>query len=396
MYLRRSFAGVGWVAGCAAVALATAACGSSSSASSSSKSATSPASGPSTTAASSSTSSASGVVSAAQKFVAPFEKPPTIGITTPLKAKPAAGKTIYVITGNLAPYAPEDAGITAAAKAIGWHIKLLTADLTNVTSVNTEMQTAVAAHPDFIANITGLSKSVYAPGLAAAKAANIPVFVELTLDPLGDGIVYRGGGPNEVLAAGKVLANWVIADSDGKADAAYFAIPTLPSLAGQEKSFQQTAAACTTCQLTTIPVSLSQEANGSVASTVVGYVQTHASVKYLVFAEGTLTTGVRQALNTAGLGKDVKLVTWDAGVANLQALKAGQEQMGLVFPAQAAPWYLVDAMARYSEGSLTPSLSDVDVPLQIFTPNSLPTMPWPWQGPPDYQQQFEKLWKVTS
>jgi hypothetical protein len=60
---------------------------------------------------------------------------------------------------------------------LGVHLKVLTADLTNVTSVNTEVQSAVASHPDFIVNITRESADVYAPGLAAAKAAHIPAAV---------------------------------------------------------------------------------------------------------------------------------------------------------------------------------------------------------------------------
>jgi hypothetical protein len=65
---------------------------------------------------------------------------------------------------------------------LGVHLKVLTADLTNVTSVNAEVQSAVAAHPAFIVNITGESADVFAPGLAAAKAAHIPAAVREPVD----------------------------------------------------------------------------------------------------------------------------------------------------------------------------------------------------------------------
>jgi ribose transport system substrate-binding protein len=343
---------------------------------------------------SSSHTTSSSVVSAAKKLVTQYEQAGSIGLTTPLKTKPPRGKTIVDVTGNLTAYNVVNQGMIAAAKAIGWHIKILAADVTNLTSVNTEMQAAVAEHPDFIANTTGQSEAAYASGLAAAKAAHIPVFVNFTSAPVANGIVFRDNGSNESALQGKLLEDWVIAKSNGKANEVFFAIESDAAHLAIEKSFQKTAASCSGCQLTIVPVSETQEAAGQVTSLAVSYVQSHPSVKYLMFTEGDLSTGLRAALATAGIGKNVTVGTYDTQPTNFAAMKGGHEQMSLSTSGTASSWYLVDAMARDSEGTLKPSLSNVPVPLQIFTPTHLPTIQ-PWPGPTNYPKQFEKLWKVS-
>jgi Periplasmic binding protein domain len=284
----------------------------------------------------------------------------------------------------------------AAAKALGWKMDILTYDLTNLPTVETEAMAMVNMHPNFLVVNGGFPTALYAQALAAAKAAHIPAFDLLDQNPVGvNDIVWRMAGPNYQNTVGELMQDWVIADSNGKADEVFYGLPSLPSINQIEKSFVATAAKCTGCRVTTIPLSLQEQASGNIAPVVVAYVQAHPSVNYLVFGQAPFTTGLRQAMNSAGVGKNVKIVSYAAVQDTLASLKAGQDQMSVEEPAAGSMWYMADAMARYSEGVNVGPLSNVLLPIKVATPKTPPAaLAALWPGPPNYQQQFEKLWKV--
>jgi hypothetical protein len=74
------------------------------------------------------------------------------------------------------------AGIKAAAKALGWHLTVLTYDVNNFPSGNTALLQALQAKPDYIGYLS-LPASVIGPGLDAAKAAGIPTFSTIAPEP---------------------------------------------------------------------------------------------------------------------------------------------------------------------------------------------------------------------
>ena len=88
------------------------------------------------------------------------------------------------------------------------------------------MQQAVDAGADFIA-ISGQPVTAIETALAAAKAKDIPVFAmfgENEADP-DTGVVAVVGGLNTTAANAENLADWVISDSKGEADALLVNLP---------------------------------------------------------------------------------------------------------------------------------------------------------------------------
>jgi hypothetical protein len=106
-------------------------------------------------------------------------------------------------------------GAAQAAKALGWTSK--TVDGQGLSSVqSSEILQAVAQHYNGIYMNVIDSNSVES-GLAAARAAHIPVVSSLSANPVGNGpdSVYADVEPNH-FQTGVNLSDWAIADANGK------------------------------------------------------------------------------------------------------------------------------------------------------------------------------------
>src|SRR4029079_14863316 len=108
-----------------------------------------------------------------------------------------------------------------------------------------------------------------------------------------------------------------------------------------------------------------------------------------------MASGVRAAMNSAGIGADVKIVLPAHELSGIQGIVEGDHQAGVTLPVQGHAWYAVDAMARDSLGmDLTPNL-DAVMPMEIWTPEDVPTPAALWNGPAGYQDMFKELWQVN-
>ena len=136
---------------------------------------------------------------AAAERIQPLLEPVTeIPVTEPLDARARRqGKKLYWLEGNIQSILPITGGFEAATKALGWDLTTITYDPSDPQGPNAAMQQAVDAGADFIA-ISGQPVTAIETALAAAKAADIPVFAmfgENEADP-EKGIVAVVGGLN--------------------------------------------------------------------------------------------------------------------------------------------------------------------------------------------------------
>jgi ABC-type sugar transport system substrate-binding protein len=102
--------------------------------------------------------------------------PPTaprkgIGVKTPLKGKPEAGKTVGWLQCNLPSCETFKGGFEKAATALGWQVHTFVYES---GKPGPAMQQAINAGVDYIA-ITGQPPALFEPQLKEAKAAGIPI-----------------------------------------------------------------------------------------------------------------------------------------------------------------------------------------------------------------------------
>jgi ABC-type sugar transport system substrate-binding protein len=369
----------------AALALATAAGCSSSSSSPSKTAATGPAGATET--------------ASAEKAAAPFLKPATsLNIDTPLTSAPAKGKTVFWLEGNNGGAAPITPGFKAATKALGWNLKILSYDPADPKSASSALQQAVSQKADFIAS-SGLEAPLLGQGLDAAKAAGIPVFQIATLDEAGEktnGIYAVVNRSQQIKTNMAGMAAYTIADSSAKAKVLNVTLPDYKILATAADDYRDALkSGCSTCTYDQLGISLQEFVSGGVPSQVVSYLQTHADVNYLMLSLGALSTGVDQALETAGLSKRVKIIGAAPALANVQGLIDKKESAWILLPEALQAWYVVDAMARYSEGMDLKPIQTADLPVEIWTDSNVPSPAHEYDGPADYASTWKALWHVT-
>jgi ribose transport system substrate-binding protein len=377
---------------------AASACGSSSTSGSSSGSSSSPAAN-----ASSAAAGGSGVTTAKAAVAAALTEPTNIPETTALPHAPQKGLKVAFLTCSAAACSLLNPGFTAAAKALGWKPTVFTY---NAATPGQAVQQAIDAGYKYIAT-TSITLSTITPQVQEAKAKGIALFGAYTSDtPQGAtnglyGVAQNADGDVKI---GSLMANWIIANSDGKANVAYVDIPLYPSLVGQgQGAASEFAKLCPGCTFATLPVSVTQLGAGQVPAAIVSYLQAHPSVNYLYLSFQDLDIGVYAALRTAGLTSRVKIVGTEAQASQLKEMVNGQETMWSILPEPYVMWEVVDWMARQSEGVLTPAAlaaDDSGLAFIVDTPKAaqaqLAANGGNWPGPVNYQSEFEKLWHVGS
>ncbi len=397
MKLRKTCFGI-LVTACVAVASA---CSSSSSTSANTSAATS--TGGSASAAPASSAASTGVAQATSQIETLLTEPSTIPATSPLPHAPAKGVKVAFLTCSAAACSLLNPGFTAAAKALGWDPTVITY---NAATPGQAVQQAIDAGYKYIAT-TSITLSTITPQVQEAKSKGVALFGAYTGDtPNGTqnglyGVAQNGAGD---LKTGAMMADWLIANSGGHANAVYVDIPLYPSLVGQGQGAQaEFSKLCPGCSFATLPVSVTQLGAGQVPATIVAYLKSHPSVGYLYLSFQDLDAGVAAAIKAAGLAGQVKIVGTEGQASQLQEVVNGQEAMWSILPEPYVMWVVVDWMARLSEGVLTPSsLSATDEGVAFIVDTAakastqLTANGGNWPGPADYQAQFEKLWHVGA
>lgn len=381
--------------------IATAACGSSST-SSSSGATTTTAGGATTTAsagaATTATTAASSPGAAAETRIGPYLKPATsIGITTPLTGKPAAGKKVYWLEGNIQSILPITGGFKEAASALGWNLTVLTYDPADPQGPSAAMRQAVDGGADYIA-ISGQSIAILGQALDAAKAKKIPVIDMYSTDDVGgaaNGIYANVGGAPFSQKSAALLSDFVIADSDGDANVLFVNVPDFKILqivadaAGGNFKTQ-----CPACTVTPLNVSIGDMVGGTVASQIVSALQSKSKIDYVYVTIGDLATGLPEALQAAGLADKVKIVGGVPNTEQVQSLIDGKAAAYTVLGRPASAWAAMDVMARLSVGMDADAKDHEQLPSVIWTPDNVPKPAQDYQGAENYQAQFKKLWGV--
>src|SRR3984957_15974173 len=230
----------------ATATLAIAACSSSSSSSTGSTSAD--------TNASAAAGATSAGLTAATQFQQQFlDTPTTIGITTPLKSKPAAGKLLIGLDSGLGSAKVLAQYWAQAAADAGWTYKDLISG-TTPSAQQAAFNSAIQLNPAGILT-SGIPESTISTGLALAKQKGIWVNTSASTDqPSGTMFDTSIANPDQLHQSGKMAAAYVVAQSNGKADIQTFSLPVFPILYEFDKAFKAAIAQwCPNCKVTEHP-----------------------------------------------------------------------------------------------------------------------------------------------
>jgi ABC-type sugar transport system substrate-binding protein len=373
------------LAGSAVLALALTACSSAGASSSSGESSAAASQAGSGTAAASSGGGSTDVAA----LVAQGEKLPAVPTIAPLSKRPPTGKTMTFVTCPIDICVVGEKSAQQAAESLGWKVTVIQGGLTPQDQVAAWNQ-AVQAKPDGIIGILTVPTEIIASQIAAAKAAGIPLVTIAGDQPAGNGITASIAGPEDIAAATPLVANWVAQDSNGSANVVVLTEPAAKnfSLAGTKftDELKRVCPGCTADNLDFNQVDIGTK----IPTQVVSYLQSHPDVKYVMAALGAATTGVRAALNAAGLS-DVKIVSRGGGAGNFAALANGSES---VTTGEGDVGYeVVDVLARQLVGDpISDELANPIDPYQLLTKDNIGDTKTAWVLP-GLNQAYTKAWQ---
>jgi ribose transport system substrate-binding protein len=338
-----------------------------------------------------SSSSASTAGAAATEFAAAVGKAsaPISDWTGPGSSpKPAAQKKIVVVTcssqGNGCVRAAH--GVTDAGKTLGWSVQTIDGQ-GNPQAWNAGINTAISEKADGIV-LDAVPPALVGDALAKAKAAKIPVVSIFNPDLGKSSPVFAYVTPDHT-AQGKVMADWVAADSKGKAQVVLVEDNEFPELVQRVAGFKAELAKCSGCKIVDTVASqigtMAQKLPGAVASSL----QSHPTATYVISPYDSNATFAAQGVRQAGKQATVKVAGYEGDSQAVDAIRKGDIQaMTVADPAEWMGWQAVDEFNRAFGGQ---KAENTPVSWRVLTKSNVPAT-GNWTGDFDYQGQYGDLW----
>lgn len=332
-----------------------------------------------------------------------LKRPTSVGIDEPVKSVPK-GKTIYYVHSQTPTAVATADSAEAAARALGWTFKRQAVKPSpegfQQGFENALRDSATSAIISTSVPISAISKHVQ-----RANSRDIPVVVNSPDTETGRGNLYGVGGPKNYDYAGRLEADYILADTKGDAQVLLVlpeAFPTIDILADGFKDEWKTR--CPDCKAPLEFRAPLTSFGKDFPSLLTAYLQAHRDVDYLVFGFSDMMIGVPQALKGAGLLTGLKAIAWAQGPQTNQMLGEGLLQAQVGVPLVEIPWVAMDILLRVFNGQSTEpdqGFLGPGSPMHwIITKESMtaagldPTETWPLN--PNYQDQLKNLWGLTS
>lgn len=316
-------------------------------------------------------------------------------------ATKAAGKLIWYISGDESSQFEQALvkGMTEATGVVGARYTAIDGK-GQVTEYARAVESAIAQHADVII-LGGVQPDVIAPQLANAEKAGIPVIAGHLMNP-GEPTPQ----PNSAVVAfathcpacqGRQLAHFMVADSDGNANAIIFTVTAFgPVIAGEVKSIEdESRRLCPNCKTDTVDVAVTQLNDvGTLASSLL---RQDATVNYLIPAYDQLALFMVPAVHQLGMQDKVKILSTNATpgalqfVANHDVLAADAGE-----PDVWQGWGFADQALRVVAGA--PPIDDIKTPYRLFDWGNVGELDLSttddstryWDG--DYRAVYQTMW----
>jgi ribose transport system substrate-binding protein len=336
-------------------------------------------------------------ISAAQQRVDEVLAAPSgISQDVPLTEPVPAGKTVVFANSGLPATGLIAAGVEEAVEAIGWTFDSVSYDQTNPASLQGALQSALSKGADAVV-IAGNSPTTFGQSvLDAYEKAGVPIVAASVCPVEATGPIVAGSlGCDQEDAAGRALAEWFIADSEGTGKALFQNVAAIPSLLAFVEAFQdEVETKCTSCSVKVVQTTLEQVGQNQIVPTMVNSLRSDPSIDYLFFDNAQWSKGIDSALKAAGLDGKVKVGGRSMDEGALGALKSGTQAAWTATAYNVGGYGNVDALLRHLTGS--EGAENVAVmPFQIVTPDTAKDLEAPYRLPTDGLEQYLKVWGVS-
>ena len=340
--------------------------------------------------------SGSGVAKAKAALAQWYAKPSSITVSTPLNSKPPAGKTLVMLGTSQVQNVQLQQTMGMLAKLVHWHYSVVSYDPANPATFESAINTAITKHANYIfeAGLPLTPQEISQVAAAKAKWVLTSVYPATVSGP----VIADSNSAASDAVQGRILADYFVADSDGKGTAVIEHVPAYSILDGFTNAFvQRVRALCPACKTSMVDVTIPDLDAGKLVSEVVGALQRVPSANYVVFDDGPFADGFSSALSAAGIS-GIKIMGEAGDAAGFAALKTGGDLSWTGYSVPFDSWEMMDAAFRNAEGLKVPG-ADAYQPTQLATKanaGSIQLIPsiGGWNYPSNGFAQFKKIWKL--
>jgi ribose transport system substrate-binding protein len=327
--------------------------------------------------------------------VSQYTQPPTkIPLTTPLPSPAPKGKTFVWFQCDLPTCTEIGSGITAATKAIGWNLKVLSYKSSDPATLTAAMNQALQYHPVAVA-VSGLPQATWQSEVKVYQQAGIPILPSfIGPNPTSSTVPVNIYSDYDAALHAKLIGNWFIADSKATGNALVVTVPSFPILTSFTDDLTSGIAKdCAGCKTSNLEITIPEEEAGQVTQLVVAALRKDPSANYVLIPDALLVDGLPSALKSAGLTKVKVAGSW-GDAAGGSYVKSGAEGAWTGLATPYSGWLDIDAAARLVEKAPLPSTAQYALPTQLLTQSSVGTPANTYDFPADYPSQFQALWHV--
>lgn len=302
---------------------------------------------------------------------------------------PPAKGLVYHVACNMAleGCSKNAKGLESGVKALGYDFKMCDGG-TTADKIGACFANAINAKPDAIV-VNGIGADSAADSFAKVAAAKIPLIGMFTGDATPtENVVAQVGGDACTVGAEK-LADWIIADSGGKADVLFVGTKTYACNILREEAFTAQMKTCETCKVTSLPFAIAA-VQSQLPQQLQSALQSNPNVNYVVGTFDAVALVATDAIRQAGKTDKIKVGGFDGDAPNLALIAKGDIQaVDVVTGKPESGWTAADAAARAIAGEKLPdNLPVTSVVIDKTNAAEIGT----YDGPKGFEQQFQQLW----
>ncbi|MDQ1013669.1 sugar ABC transporter substrate-binding protein [Streptomyces afghaniensis] len=321
---------------------------------------------------------------------------PTQSVTAPKNVKVAVITCLSILSGCVSPAT----GAQQAAKHLGWQVRVFDGGGTP-DKQNAQMLNALSWGAKIILNIA-IDPNAVQDGLRAAKRAGVPVGAGSNgldspnppVKPTGNNLGYAFDVGPDYAALGKKAAQWVQADSKGKANIVVYSDKEFPSVLALQKGLLDQLKKCKDCTVQPLRYFTGNQVAQVLPQSVVSYLRSHTDVDYVFIPYDPAAAAVVPAIAQAGLGNRVRLISVLGSQENLNFVRKGQVQVAdAAYDNRYMGYAMLDQTSRLLTQKPLADPHGENLPFVVLDKDNVPEAGSDWHASFDYPKTFDGLWK---
>jgi ribose transport system substrate-binding protein len=318
--------------------------------------------------------------------------PTTINAAANGPVKPPASMDLFFIgcDQSIPGCVAQVQGVQEAAEVLGYDVEVCDAKSDTASFQNCFSQ-AVNAKPDVIVN-NARPASDAAESYADAHEADIPVIGQFTSEKPDP----ETGNAAEVGYVcgleGELLGNYIVAQSEGKANVAVFADTVYRCNGQRAEGVEAAIKKCTTCEITVDRYSAATAVT-DLPPALQAKIQSSPDLSWIVATPGFSGVMAADAIRQAGKEGSISVGTFDGDAPTLALVRAEDiVKADVASGVYENGWTVVDVAMRLANGQDVPDL--IENPTQLLMNVDSAPADGTFEGADGFRDQFKELWGV--